>query len=99
MAQNEAPTSLTVPIGEEFQITLISTPSTGAIWYWQSQPSGPQLTGEARRSEDHSIGGQVSQVFSFVAHTKGFFTLTFHLKRAWEQAPREQKQIAVQVGP
>ena len=84
-------------MGEPVSILLESTPGTGAIWYAPAAP--PQTTIESVDAipASRGIGGAVQQVFEFRADAPGTYELSFQLKREWETAVREERQVVIQI--
>ena len=97
MSPTASSDELTGIVGEPVSILLQSTPGTGAIWYAPEAP--PQSTIESLDAipEGGGIGGAVHQVFEFQADAPGTYELSFQLKREWETAVREERQVVIQI--
>jgi predicted secreted protein len=86
-------------VGEEFMVSLKSTPSTGYIWETFSLPEGIVLLGSDFEKPASNIqpGDPVIQLFRFRALTAGEYVISFVLKRTWESNAIESHEVAVKV--
>jgi predicted secreted protein len=74
--------------GEEFEIDLTSTPSTGYIWDLAARPTEIEVVPvkcTPPAVNTRNVGGTGAQVFRFQATAAGQYTITFMLKRPWEK--------------
>jgi hypothetical protein len=88
---------LTGIVGAPVSILLESTPGSGAIWYAPEAPPHTTLESLDAIPEGGGIGGAVTQVFEFRADAPGTYELGFRLKREWETAVREQREVVIQI--
>ena len=87
--------------GEEFEIGLTSTPSTGYVWDWVACPAEIESvpSKDARPVDDtRSVGGSGTQVFRFRATATGAYTIVFVLKRPWEKRSIGKRVFQIDVG-
>ena len=84
-------------VGEPVSILLESTPGTGAIWYAPAAPPHTTIESVDAIPAGRGIGGAVLQVFEFRADAPGTYELSFQLKREWETAVREERQVVMQI--
>ena len=91
--------TINTAVGDEFEVRLAATPSTGYIWEAQSLPEGIKLSGSdyERPSADTRPGDPTTQVFRFRAQRAGDYTITFHLKRPWESDAAHSQTVSVKV--
>ena len=90
-------TLLTAALGAEFQVTLESTPSSGARWSFLPDPGGPELVREEAPTAVGAVGDPTNQIFVFRSASRGTYTLRFVLKRSWENASRRETTVRVDV--
>jgi len=92
--------NLTIHPGEEFEIRLSATASTGFIWRVGSVPELVETLGstfEQPGQEPPKPGAPATQVFRFRATRPGQAQLFFELKRAWENSPAQTHVVNVTV--
>lgn len=89
--------NLSVKVGEEFDISLTSTPGSGAIWYFTPASGGPELVRQETTPQGSGVGGPATQTFVFRCDQAGAYQLSFDLKRAWEPTVRSHATANVQV--
>ena len=89
--------------GATFEVALPTNAGTGYLWSLVACPAQLKLVGEVSRTPPQTsppiAGGPSEQVFQLAAQAAGTFTLTFALKRAWEQQPLDTRSISVRVAP
>jgi predicted secreted protein len=92
------PEQLTVAPGVPFKVALGSAPgSTGYEWQPDALPEGVKLTGSAFSLPASAATGDGGvQAFHLVAERAGRFRLRFVLKRRWESAPIQTREIEVE---
>jgi predicted secreted protein len=89
-------TVLIVSIGVPFDVELTGTPTTGYIWELAATPASVELLGsDFKQRPGAAIGDGGTQIFHLRAGAPGRFNLSFQLKRRWESAPIETKEIEV----
>jgi predicted secreted protein len=92
--------ALSVAPGVAFEVRLGSAPgSSGYEWQPAALPEGIRLTGSAFTPAGGAPGKPGDgglQGFRLVAERPGRFTLRFVLKRRWESAPIETREIEVE---
>jgi predicted secreted protein len=82
--------------GEAFTIELPSSPTTGYRWEPSELADDVELLDEQFDvPADAQPGDSAVQRFRLVARRAGHLTLTFALKRSWEQQGVEQRHIEV----
>jgi predicted secreted protein len=87
---------LTVAAGATFAVDFGSAPSTGYVWQVASLPEGVQLLGsDYSQPPGTAIGGGGTQVFRLKTTHAGNFLVRFELKRRWEPAPIQTREIEV----
>ena len=85
----ESSNTIDVEVGETFQISLNSNPSTGFRWQLDTVavklgiPEGKE-GGDFQAPPNRDIGSGGKQLFTFEAKTAGKEELVFHYKRPWE---------------
>lgn len=86
-------------LSQEFEIRLVSNPSTAYVWQLQQYPKELQLLGDRyeQLQEPQAVGSPVNQIFTFQALEEGNYEVTFVLKRAWESTPIETCRFIVEV--
>jgi len=89
--------------GQEFEIVLEGSPTTGFIWQLAHplEKSGlVEVLGENIEPSTSLAGAPARQHFRFRAVTAGEMNLHFACRRPWEKkAPREQRQFVVKISP
>lgn len=93
---------ITVKVGEEFEVTLDSNPTTGYGWRIAAPPDKVilVLVGAEYRPDGKGMAGSGGkEIYTFKALAPGETTITFTYVRPWEegQPPAAQKQYAVIV--
>ena len=86
--------------GEEFEISLTSTPSTGYIWDLVAYPTEVEVVPVSQApsiERSRNIGGTGTQIFRFRATTAGSYTITFALKRPWEKHAASRHVLRVNI--
>jgi predicted secreted protein len=86
--------------GEEFDISLSSTPSTGYIWDLVTCPAEIEsvpIKYATFTNDTGSVGGTGTQVFRFRSTAGGAYTMTFVLKRPWEKRSMDRRVFQVHV--
>ncbi len=84
--------------GEEFEVRLPSSPSTGYAWHVAAQPDGIRLLDSiflAPQGAQPVAGAAGEQVFRFLADRPGKYEFEMELKRAWEQQPIDKRSVEV----
>ena len=89
--------NISVKAGEEFDISLTSTPGSGAVWYLTPVSGGPELVRQENAPQGSGVGGPATQRFVFRCDQAGAYQLSFDLKRAWETTVRSHATATVQV--
>ncbi|HVP22239.1 MAG TPA: protease inhibitor I42 family protein [Anaerolineaceae bacterium] len=92
--------NLTFRTGEEFEIRLTATASTGFIWRLGPIPEQVETLGSSfvqAGQDPPAPGGPSTQVFRFRAVHPGQAELTFELKRSWERTPAQTHVVNVTV--
>ena len=84
---------------EEFEIRLISVPSTGYIWQLETCPEQLQLldTIYEHIEGQPTVGGSMTQIFRFRGTAPGQYEIVFVLKRQWETTSVNQSKFRVTV--
>ena len=89
---------ITTAVGEVFTVDLPSTPTTGYQWQDPRLPPGLELVDTAFTLPPTTQPGDGgTQHFHFRATKPGRYTLTFELKRPWEQTPLDTRTVEVEV--
>lgn len=88
--------NLSAHAGEQVEVALQSTPSTGAIWRLAPGVRQPDSLHE-HREPTQGIGGAVTQLFTFSYTHPGKYELAFDLKRPWEPEVRNHVRVHVDV--
>ena len=91
--------NLTTAVGQQFTVRLKSTPSTGYVWEVQILPASIHLVGSEYENQAGNAppGNPVTQAFRFQAVQAGEWTITFVLKRRWENAGIESLTVNVKI--
>src|SRR5215813_14829241 len=91
--------NITVAVGQEFTVSLKSTPTTGYVWEVQKLPPGVVLSGSDYETPKGAIkpGSPVTQVFRFKVQTAGEYNITFVLKRSWENKAIETHTVTLKA--
>ena len=89
--------NITVAVGQEFTVSLKSTPTTGYVWEVQNLPPNLVLLGSdyEKPKGDIKPGSPVTQSFRFKAQASGGSTITLVRKRSWENQPVETHEVTV----
>lgn len=83
---------------EVFQIELEGVPSAGYLWSVEvREGEGTLLTQRNVMPENNAIGGQVRQVFTFVANRPGTIVIDATYARPWEQTAETTARFVVKV--
>ncbi|QLQ06755.1 MAG: protease inhibitor I42 family protein [Anaerolineae bacterium] len=88
-------------VGEEFEIDLAATPSTGYLWNLRACPAVFEtLPVERALPTDitYRVGATGAQTFRFRATAAGVYTMTFVLQRPWEKRAIRRCVFQVDVG-
>ena len=91
--------TISTAVGDEFEVRLKATPSTGYVWEAQSLPESVQLSGSdyEQPSPNPRPGDPAIQVFRFRANRAGDYTITFVLKRTWESDVMQSRTVSVKI--
>ncbi len=89
---------VTLTRNEVFQIELPAMASAGYLWSVEvTSGAGRLLTERTQAPETQSIGGPISQVFSFVAEKKGNIGIKAVYKRPWEANAEKSLDFKIRV--
>ena len=89
---------VTITRNEVFQIELPAMASAGYLWSVEvTQGAGRLLTERTVAPKTMSVGGPISQVFSFVAEKKGDIAIRAVYQRPWEDKATDNKTFTVTV--
>lgn len=97
------PIPLTVPVGSDFTVSLVSNPSTGYSWKLAALPKKSALTSSGHEfvpppsTNPPVVGAPGKDVWKFTAAKKGNITLTFSYARPWEKGKAPIKTQVVNV--
>ena len=93
------PETINAAVGDEFEVRLNATPSTGYVWKAQTLPEGVQLLGSdyERPSANSRPGDPTAQVFRFRASRAGDYTINIVLKRPWESDAVQSRTVSVKI--
>jgi len=97
---SEAPTMITAKVGEEFDITLDSNPTTGYQWklFDNSSEGIVKLLGsEYNPTEPQRIGGGGKEIWKFKAAAAGKTTITMEYVSPWEKDKPPAKKVSYEV--
>ena len=91
--------SIGVAVGQEFTVSLKSTPTTGYVWEVQKLPPDVVLSGSDYETPKGAIkpGSPVTQVFRLKVQKPGEYEITFVLKRSWENKAIETHKVTVKA--
>ena len=91
--------SIAVAVGQEFTVSLKSTPTTGYVWEVQKLPPDVVLSGSDYETPKGAIkpGSPVTQVFRLKVQKPGEYEITFVLKRSWENKAIETHKVTVKA--
>lgn len=91
--------SIAVALGQEFTVSLKSTPTTGYVWEVQKLPPDVVLSGSDYETPKGAIkpGSPVTQVFRLKVQKPGEYEITFVLKRSWENKAIETHKVTVKA--
>jgi predicted secreted protein len=86
-------------VGEEFEVRLESTPTTGYIWEVAQLPETVELLGTEFEPSggEPQAGAPGNQLFRFRAGQPGQYQIDFVLKRQWELEAIRSRTVSVQV--
>jgi len=89
--------NITVAVGQEFTVSLKSTPTTGYVWEAQNLPPNLVLLDSQYEKPKGDIkpGSPVTQSFRFKAQAAGDYKITLVRKRSWENRPIETHEVTV----
>ncbi|HUK40856.1 MAG TPA: protease inhibitor I42 family protein [Candidatus Acidoferrales bacterium] len=89
--------NITVAVGQEFTVSLKSTPTTGYVWEAQNLPPNLVLLGSDYEKPKGAMkpGSPVTQSFRFKAQAPGEYRVTFLRKRSWENQAIETHAVTV----
>ena len=89
-------TTLDVRVAVPFEVPLGSAPGAGYTWQLDAVPDGIELLGsDFSQRADAPIGDPATQVFRLRAGRSGQFVLSFVLKRRWEAAAMETRDVEI----
>jgi len=89
---------LSAKVGEEFDITLASNPTTGYLWEAEYDGAYLELEGkEYTPMESPLVGSGGSDKFTFHPLKEGEAKITFKYQRSWEEQPIETKIYLVTI--
>jgi len=91
-----------VGVGETFQVSLKSNPTTGYRWEVKSKPlycdyTNPDAFGEFQEPADGLTGSAGKQIFSFVAKNAGEEHITLVYERPWSKEGSKILDITVKI--
>jgi len=91
--------TISAAVGQEFIVSLKSTPATGYVWEVQNFPPNLVLSGSdyEKPKGDIKPGSAVTQAFRFKAQAAGEYSITFVLKRSWENKAIETHTVTVRA--
>ena len=91
--------NIAVAVGQEFTVSLKSTPTTGYVWEVQKLPPDVVLSGSDYENPKGPIkpGSAVTQVFRFKVQATGEYNIAFVLKRSWENKAIETHTVTVKA--
>jgi predicted secreted protein len=90
--------SIAVAVGQEFTVSLKSTPTTGYVWEVQKLPPDVVLSGsDYETPKAIKPGSPVTQVFRLKVQKPGEYEITFVLKRSWENKAIETHKVTVKA--
>lgn len=91
--------TIAIAVGQEFTVSLKSTPTTGYVWEVQKLPPDVVLSGSDYETPKGAIkpGSPVTQVFRFKVQTAGEYNITFVLKRSWENQAIETHTVTLKA--
>lgn len=87
-------------VGETFEITLESNPTTGYMWEWSNNKDSTvvaKVSNKYEGSKPAIPGSGGVEVFTFKALKAGKATLKLQYKRSWEKGFIKEKKIHVIV--
>jgi predicted secreted protein len=88
--------ALDVRVAAPFDVPLGSAPGAGYTWQLDAVPDGIELLGSDFSSRaDAPVGDPATQVFHLRAGRAGQFVLNFVLKRRWEAAAVETREVEI----
>ena len=100
MPKIEAADRISVRAGEEFEINLTSTPSTGYDWSVANCPARITFIDDRYllpASEPEITGSAGTHIFRFRTTVQGTFAIRFGLKRSWEKSSIRSRTFEVSV--
>lgn len=85
--------------GEEFEVRLESTPTTGYAWEVAQLPENVELLGTEFEPSggEPQAGAPGNQLFRFQARQAGQYQIDFVLKRQWELEGIQSHTVNVEV--
>ena len=88
-----------VSVDETITIDLSYTAGTGYSWIWINQEDVTHLdsVNVEYAYNNQFVGGSGTMKWKFKGKSKGYDTLTFVYKRAWEDSEIDKKQFVVKV--
>ena len=86
--------TIAAAVGQEFTVSLKSTPTTGYVWEAEKLPDSILFSGSDYKSTSKP-GAPVTQVFRFNVQKTGEHKITFVLKRQWENNAIESHTVTV----
>jgi predicted secreted protein len=86
-----------VQAGQEFAIDLEAMPGAGYMWEITQQPEELELKSQSVVSISPEIGGNSTQRFVFLVEKPGTYSLSFQLKRRWEQQPARTSLYSIRA--
>jgi predicted secreted protein len=91
--------TIAAAVGQEFAISLKSTPTTGYVWQVEKLPAGIQFLGSDYENPGSTTkpGAPVNQVFRFQVQKPGKHEITFILRRQWETKTIDSHTVIVKA--
>lgn len=90
---------ITVAVGKDFTISLMSIATAGYLWKIESLPRAIEFlrTENEKPAADAKPGNATNQIFRFRAKEGGEHKITFILARPWENKGIESRTVTVEI--
>jgi len=100
LGEDDSGGSVTVPVGETFEIVLESNPTTGYSWGPAEVPDCVEQEGESEYDSDAPptmMGAGGEETWRFTAVETGEGTLRLEYRRPWEEEPDVAGTFEIEV--